>query len=78
MISGDQTGYVKGRFIEHNIRLVEDIIHYANHKQSDSIIAILDVIKAFDCIEWELIYEVLATFNVVMTTLNGLKLYIQT
>ena len=64
LISGDQTDYVKGRFIRQNIRIIEEIIYYANRRQSDSIIALLDFCKAFDSIEWAFIFEVLAKFNV--------------
>ena len=59
MISTDQSGYVKGRFIGHNIRIVEDIIYYANITNNDSIIAMLDFEKAFDSIEWDFIFKVL-------------------
>ena len=74
MISGDQTGYVKGQFIGQNIRIVEDIICYANRKQLDSIIALLDFCKAFDSIEWAFIYEVLAKFNVCHDYIKWIKI----
>ena len=64
MISTDQSGYVKGRFIRHNIRIVEDIIYYANITNNDSIIAMLDFEKAFDYIEWDFIFEVLRKYNI--------------
>ena len=59
MISTDQSGYVKGRFIGHNIRIVEDIIYYDNITNNNSIIAIIDFEKAFDSIECDFIFEVL-------------------
>ena len=73
LISGDQTGYVKGRFIGQNIRIVEDIIYYASRNQSDSIIALLDFCKAFDSIEWAFTYEVLAKFNVCHDYIKWIK-----
>ena len=33
LINNDQTGFLKGRFIGENIRLIDSIIHYANTKQ---------------------------------------------
>ena len=58
MISTDQSGYVKGSFIGHNIRIVEDIIYYTNITSNDSVITMLDFEKAFDYIEWDFIFEV--------------------
>ena len=35
LVSGDQTGFVKGRYIAENIRLVLDLIQYAAEKKKD-------------------------------------------
>ena len=51
IISKDQAGYVKGRLIGHNIRVVEDIIHYSKTKHLDNIVAMLDFEKALDSIQ---------------------------
>ena len=46
LIDGDQTGYIKGRFIGENIRLISDIIEQPENK--GGMILFLDFEKAFD------------------------------
>ena len=75
MISTDQSVYVKGRFIGHNIQIVEHIIYYANITNNDSIIAMPDFEKAFDSIEWDLIFEVLIKYNLCKYYINGFERY---
>ena len=64
LISPDQAGYVKGRYIGNNIRAIEDLILYAEKENVNSIICFLDFQKAFDSVEWECIYRVLKKFNI--------------
>jgi exonuclease III len=51
IISEDQTGYIKGRFIGQNIRLIEDIIDYYTDNEKDGAILFVDFQKAFDSLE---------------------------
>ena len=57
LIESDQTGYVKGRFIGENIRLISDIIE--QHKNKEGMILFLDFEKAFDSLEWDYLFKVL-------------------
>ena len=50
LINNDQTGFLKGRFIRENIRLIDSIIHYANTKQIPGLLLFIDFEKAFDSI----------------------------
>ena len=59
IISEDQNGYVKKRFIGYNIRLIEDIIYYQNKQSSDSYLAFIDFEKAYDTLEWEFLFKTL-------------------
>ena len=52
VIDDDQTGYIKGRFIGQNIRLVSDIIE--NNIYKNGILLFLDFKKAFDSVKWDL------------------------
>ena len=63
LISLDQAGYVKGRFIGNNIRTIEDLLFYNNDANKDSITCFLDFQKAYDSIEWKCIFTVLKKFN---------------
>ena len=58
----DQTGYVKGRYIGENIRLIQDLMFYTD-KENLPGIAVLDFRKAFDTVEWNYLEKVLIHFN---------------
>ena len=63
IIASTQAGYVKKRFIGNNIRLIEDLIDYADNLNNEATIIFLDFKKAFDCVEWNFIFETLKKFN---------------
>ena len=50
IINPDQTGYVKGRFIGENVRLIRDIMFFTEHTKKPGIAIFLDFRKAFDTI----------------------------
>ena len=59
----DQKGFIKGRFIGYNIRLVQDTIEYAKIQNTTRVILFLDFKKAFDSLEWEFMYKSLTKYN---------------
>ena len=63
LIHSDQTGFVKGRYIGENIRLIGDITEYTSLQNSPGILTSLDFRKAFDSIEWPFIMKTLDDFN---------------
>ena len=63
IISPNQTGYVKNRYIGENVRLISDVIDFTKAKQTQGIALFLDFKKAFDSIEWEYLHKVLDVFN---------------
>jgi exonuclease III len=63
IIDEDQTGYIKGRFIGCNIRLIEDIITFTNKQNLPGILLNVDFEKAFDSINWKFIEKSLSAFN---------------
>nr|CAB3264534.1 pol-like protein [Phallusia mammillata] len=63
LVKADQNGFIKGRFIGDNLRLLFDIIDYADFYKCPGAILSLDIYKAFDTIEWNFIYAVLHTFG---------------
>ena len=62
LVSEDQSGYIKGRYIGENIRLILDIIEYTNLKINPGIIIFLDFEKAFDSISWGFLFKILNAF----------------
>jgi hypothetical protein len=63
IVSPDQNGYIKGRFIGENIRLISDIIEYKNANNRPGLIALLDFEKAFDTVNWQFLQHTLEAFN---------------
>ena len=63
IINPDQTGYVKGRYMGENVRLIQDIMFYAKRMNSPGIAIFLVFRKAFDSIEWEYLKAALKAFN---------------
>ena len=55
IINNDQTGFLKGRFIGENIRLIDSIINYTNTEKIRGLLLFVDFEKAFDSIEWSFI-----------------------
>jgi hypothetical protein len=63
IIHEDQTGYIKGRFIGCNIRLIEDVMFYTEINKLPGIILNIDFEKAFDSVNWDFIFKSLEAFN---------------
>ena len=57
LINPDQTGFIKGRYIGQNIRLINDILEQTKLRNIPGIVSQLDFRKAFDTIEWEFIQK---------------------
>ena len=74
IISGDQTGFISGRFIGENTRMVYDTLEYCESHQKKGLLMILDFSKAFDTIEWPFISTVLNIFNFGETFASTIKL----
>ena len=56
IISPDQTGYIKGRYIGQNLRTIIDIIEYTNKENILGLMVFLDFQKAYDTIYSGLTY----------------------
>ncbi|KAL9977541.1 hypothetical protein ACROYT_G014957 [Oculina patagonica] len=63
LIHGDQTGFVKGRYIGQNIRLMSDLMEDLDQKNLSGIFLFIDFEKAFDTLEWSFILDTLKVFN---------------
>ena len=63
IIHSDQTGFVKGRYIGQNIRLINDIMEQTKLQNIPGILILLDFLKAFDTIEWSFIQNTLNLLN---------------
>ena len=63
IINNDQTGFLKNSFIGENIRLINDIIDFTEHKNLKGLLFFVDFEKTFDNIEWSFLYRALEKFN---------------
>ena len=63
LIHEDQTGFVPGRYIGDNLRLLYDIIHYLNDENLQGLLVSIDFEKAFDSVDWVFMEKVLKHFG---------------
>ena len=63
IINTDQNGFIKGRNINYNIRLIQDIIEHSEKQNIEGLILFLDFAKAFDTVEWDYMFTTLKQFN---------------
>lgn len=63
LISNDQTGFISGRYIGENTRLIYDIMNYTEETNIPGLLLIIDFEKAFDTISWDFIRKTLHFFN---------------
>ena len=63
LIHADQTGFIKGKYIGENIRLINDLMEQTNATKIPGVLLALDFRKAFDTLAWTFIQYVLQKFN---------------
>ena len=63
IISETQKGFLQGRYIGENVRLVFDMMSELSHLKKKGLILLLDFEKAFDSLEWSYTTEVLKHYN---------------
>jgi hypothetical protein len=63
LISEDQTGFISGRYIGDNIRLLYDMIDYLNKTNKPGLLFNIDMEKAFDSLNWGFMQKVLKSFG---------------
>ena len=59
LISQDQTGFIKGRFIGENTRLVYDVMQQSDLRNIPGLLLLLDFEKAYDSVSWKFMNKVL-------------------
>ena len=70
-------GFIPGRYIDENTRLIYDILHFTEEQDIPGILLLIDFEKAFDSISWIFIEIVLDFFLTSVSPLNnGLQLFI--
>jgi hypothetical protein len=49
----DQTGFISGRYIGDNIRLIYDMLQFTEENDIPGLLLLIDFEKAFDSISWD-------------------------
>ena len=57
VINDDQTGFISGRYIGENIRILYDILYYTEKHKLPGMLLLVDFEKAFDSVSWNFCLE---------------------
>lgn len=63
IVHDDQKGFIAGRFIGENIRLIYDILFETKQQNIPGLILSIDFQQAFDSVSWKFIHKTLDYFN---------------
>ena len=63
LISADQSGFVPGRYMGENVRLIYDLIGFLDKTNTPGLLLCLDFEKAFDSLDWSFLFRVLRAFG---------------
>lgn len=74
-INEDQTGFLKGKFIGENVRMIYDIMQYTEQNQIHCLLMLTDFEKAFDILFWKFIYQTLDFFNFGISIKNWIQTF---
>ena len=74
IINNDQTGFLPGRYIGENIRLVLDMLEYTNTTNTPGLMFLADFEKAFDKLEWDFLFHTLKFFGFGQDFITWIKI----
>ena len=74
LISSEQTGLMKGRYIGENLRMMSDVIEYCEMDNMNGIMIACDYRAAFDSLEHEFIFAALKRYNFGESLIGWVKL----
>ena len=63
IINESQTGFIKGRYIGGNVRLIFELIEYVNVNNKPGLVFFSDFENAFDSLNHEFMFKCLKHFN---------------
>ena len=73
MIHTDQKGFINGRIIGENTRLIFDIINKHSASDLHELIVLINFEKAFDSLSWEFILKVLGLFYFIEKVISWVR-----
>ena len=63
LIAYDQTAYVQGRYTGESIRVIQDLIDFADLEEEEGLIFSSDLDKVFDSVDHNFLFSVLRKFG---------------
>ena len=75
VITEDQKGFISGRFIGENIRLIYDILYETKNQDIPGLLLSIDFQQAFDSISWKFVSKTLDYFNFGPSFKSWIKLF---
>ena len=75
IISPNQIGFIKGRYIGENIRLIQEVIEHLNNTNKPGLLIFVDFEKAFDSVDHAFIIKSLKHFNFGNDLISWVKLF---
>ena len=75
LIHEDQKGFIAGRFIGENIRLIYDVLFETKNQNIPGLLLSIDFEKAFDTVSWKFISKTLDYFNFRGSVKKWIKLF---
>lgn len=77
LINDDQTGFIPGRYIDDNIRLLYDMIEYLNKRNKPGLLLNIDFEKAFDSLNWNFMHKVLKSYGFGESIRKWISVFLQ-
>ena len=75
IISNTQTGFVSGRTISENTRLIYNLMDITEKKNITGLLMLIDFEKVFDSISWTFLYNTLKFFGYCNNFINWIRLF---
>ena len=75
LISDDQTGFVRDRFVGENIHLIESVMKFTASRNIPGLLLFVDFEKAFDTLEWAFSHKTLRYFNFGPSLIKWIKVF---
>ena len=75
LIHSDQTGFIAGRYIGENTRLIYDIMQFTEENNIPGLLLSVDFEKAFDSVSWPFIYKVMEFFGFGNSIISWIKTF---
>ena len=73
IIHREQSGFMKNRSLNENIMNLLTEIEYCTNQNIEALLISFDFCKAFDCVEWNVLYEIMHRFNISEEFTNMIK-----